>query len=169
MAISAIARPNRAAKRPSAYSKARISGFNEELLRPVPTFQPCNQALEIGPFKKVTGWHGLEAARIGFNQSVRKRIGNCAASVLLVILQFGLIQLIVLKALAEAVYVVHMSLERSASCVLCRVGVVGLDSGGISGGTAASFVTGELLSNDLAVNAVAVVDCLHGGLHLRSR
>jgi len=109
----------------------------------------------------------LKAIRVGLDERIGKRIGNRAARILVIVLQLRLIQLIVLKALTEAINVVHMRLEGGTPRVFRSMGSVSLNPRVIPSSSAATFIASELLSHDLTIYAVAVVNRFECGLLLR--
>jgi hypothetical protein len=125
--------------------------------------------LEVDAFEEVLGGNGLEAVGVGLDQGVGEGIGHGSAGVQVVVLEFGLIELIVLEALTESVDVVHVGLEGGAPGIFRGVGAIGGDTGVVAGGAAAGLVAGKFSAHHLAIHGVAVVDGLECGPLLRGQ
>ena len=101
-----------------------------------------------------------------FMRAFARSLGNGAAFVTVVVLKLGVIELIVLEALAHAVDVVHVGVEGRGLGVLGGVGGVGLGASVGAGLAAAALIVGILAANDVGVEGVAVEDGFEGGLLL---
>jgi hypothetical protein len=69
------------------------------------------ERLEVAAFEEVLRGNNLVPVGVGLDQGVGQGIGDGAAGVQIVVLQLGLIELIILEALAESVDIVQVDLE----------------------------------------------------------